>query len=245
MADKDIDPSKPAEPPKPVHIGGESLVDRLLPHIKKILVAFIVIAVIVSAVFGARACKHNKQARETEKVAAVFEAGKGPMANPDKPVDPVKNPGFATAKERAEKMLEEIAKQGTSVPDAVRGSLLMDAGKTDEAIAAYRQCEVGTTVDHVLCREGLGLALETKALAQADAAAKQAGLQEALEVFSRMQPIEDGARRVYAIYHQARIQLLLGKKAEGKQLLEDAKKLQPPRDLEEQIELRLSTLGAA
>ena len=24
--------AKPAEPPKPVHIGGESLVDRILPH---------------------------------------------------------------------------------------------------------------------------------------------------------------------------------------------------------------------
>ncbi len=49
MADPDV--SKPAEPPKPVHIGGESIADRILPHLKKIVIGVIVLAVILSIFF--------------------------------------------------------------------------------------------------------------------------------------------------------------------------------------------------
>ena len=63
----------------------------------------------------------------------------------------------------------------------------------------------------VLCREGLGIAVETKGLAETDPAARQKGLEEAHEWFVRMQPAEDGPRRAYSIYHQGRIKQLLGK----------------------------------
>lgn len=244
MAEKP-DPTKAAEPPKPVQIGGESLVDRLLPHVKKIMYGFGAIALIVTLVFGYRACKHSRQAKSTGRVAEVLRAGAKPFADSKQPADPIKNPGFTSAKERAEAMLAAAEANGSALPNELRASLLFDAGRFDDAIAAYNQCEEGITVEAVTCREGLGIALEAKAVALTDAAARQRGLEEALAAFARMQPAEDGPRRVYAIYHQARLQLLLGKKSEGKQLLEKAKQLNPPPDLSQQIEQRLSGLGAA
>jgi tetratricopeptide (TPR) repeat protein len=245
MADDKKDVSKAAEPPKPVHIGGESLLDRLLPHIKKIIVGAIITAVVIMTLFQVRNCKRTNQERETEKLAIALEAGQKPIAEPGTPPDPVKNPGFANQKERAEKILAELAAQGASPGPAARASLLLDAGKLDEAIAEYRTCEKGSTIEAVLCREGLGIALETKAAAETDPAARQKGLEEALAVFVRMQPAEDGPRRAYAIYHQGRIHLMLGKRAEGKALFEKAKELTPPADLVQAIELRLLSLGAA
>jgi hypothetical protein len=240
------DPSKPAGPPKPVHIGGESIADRLLPHIKKILVGVIVLAVVLSAAFGFRACKRTRQAAETQKVAGVFATGMKPVAEPGTPPDPVKNPGFANLAERAQAMLDEAARTGAELAPEVKASLLLDAGKVDEAIAEYRRCESGLTIEAVLCREGLGIALETKATAETDSAARQKGLEEALEVFTRMQPVEDGPRRAYALYHQARLMgpRLLNKPAEAKALLEQAKQLSPPPDLVEMIDQRLAALGA-
>ena len=240
------DASKPAEPPKPVLLGGESLLDRLLPHVKKILVGAIVLAVLLGTIFMFRSCNRAKQERETAKVLTVLAAGRGPSAEPGTPADPIKNPGFANEKARAEKMLDEATKQGATLEPEMRASLLMDAGKLDEAIAEYRTCEDGISTEAVLCREGLGIAIETKALAETDQGAKHKGLEEALAVFSRMQPADDGPRRSYAIYHQGRIQLILGHKSEGKALLEKAKAIAPPKDpLQEAIDLRLIELGSA
>ncbi len=244
MADKDV--PKAAEPPKPVHIGGESLVDRLLPHIKKIIVGVIVLAVVASVVFGIRYFSQRKEAKETDKLAAVLDVGHRPVAVPGMPPDP-KNPAFADEKERADKLLDEIVKQDTDAAGhSFRASLLMDAGKLDEAIAEYKQCKPGQQdIESIVCREGLGIAIETKAGAEKDPAARQRGLDEALTAFEAMQPAEDGARRSYALYHQARIQLQLNKRAEAKSLFEKAKELTPPKELADLIDRRLTNLGAS
>jgi hypothetical protein len=242
MADKD--PPKPHTPPKPVQIGGESILDRLLPHLKKIIIGVIVLAVVASVIFGVRYFNQRKDAVDTDKLAAVLEVGHQPVAVPGMPPDP-KNPTFATEKERAEKLLDEMVKQDThKAGPAFRAALLMDAGKLDEAITEYRKCEPGQKIDDILCREGLGIALETKAGTEKDPAAHKKGLEEALTAFLAMQPAEDGARRSYALYHQARIQLQLGKTAEAKALFEKAKELTPPKELADLIDRRLANLGA-
>jgi hypothetical protein len=246
MADDDKpkpDPSKPKEAPKPVQLGGESLLDRVLPHIKKIGMATVILAVLVSFFFGWKACSRNKESKETQKVAAVLDVAQKPVAIPGMPPDP-KNPTFATEKERAEKVLAELAQQDTDkTGPAFRASLLIDAGKLDEAIALYRTCDQGKEIENVLCREGLGIALETKASTEKETAARQKLLEESLEAFLRMQPAEDGARRAYALYHQGRLQLLLGKRAEAKALLEKVKAMTPPKELADLIERRLSAIG--
>jgi tetratricopeptide (TPR) repeat protein len=244
MADKDV--SKPAEPPKPVHIGGESFIDRILPHMKQIVIGIIVLAVILSIIFAVNWFKERKQYTATEKLDRVLEVAQQPIRGKDDKPDP-KTPGFASTKERAAAVLDAIAKQGTDAAGAAfRGGLLLDAGKPDEAVTEYRRGIGQKGIEGILCREGLGIALEAKAAAEKDPAARQKGFEEALAAFVAMQPDETGPRRAYALYHQARLQQLLGKRADAKALFEKAKTANKDADHEiaDLIEKRLATLGA-
>lgn len=238
--------AKAAEPPKPVHIGGESFLDRILPHIKKIIVGFVVVAVVGGVIVGVRWFQERKRITATEKLDRILEVARRPIRAKDAKPE-LNKPSFASVKERAAAVLDAIAKQGTeAVGHAFHGGQLLDAGKTDEAIAAYKKGVAGKLLEGVLCREGLGIALETKAAAEKDAAARQKGLEEALAAFVAMQPDEAGPRRTYALYHQARIQLLLGKRDEAKSLFEKAKTANKDADPEiaDLIEKRLAALGA-
>lgn len=244
MAEKDV--SKPAEPPKPVHIGGESLLDRLLPHMKQIIVVILVVSAVLVVIFTIRYFKERGQIAATRKLDQILEVAREPIRGKDEKPDPQKK-NFGDPKERGQAVLAEIAKQGTDVAGhAFRAGQLMDAGKVDDAIAEYRKGVGDKTVEGVLCREGLGLALEAKAMAEKDTAARQKGLEEALAAFTAMQPDEAGLRRAYALYHQGRIQQLLGKRAEAKALFEKAKAaIKSDHDLAELVDKRLAALGAS
>ena len=246
MAEKDV--SKPAEPPKPVHIGGESILDRILPHMKQIITAIVVIAVVLMVIFFIRWIQERKDKSETHKLDDILAVAREPIRAKEAKPDP-KSPSFADAKERGGAVLAEIAKQDTNVAGhAFRGGQLVDAGKIDDAIAEYRKGTGDKTIEGVLCREGLGLALEAKASAEKDAAARQKGLEEALAAFAAMQPDENGLRRAYALYHQGRIQQLLAKRNEAKALFEkarDANKNGHDRELADLVEKRLAALGAS
>ena len=249
MADEeDIDVSKPKEPPKPVHIGGESLADKIIPHLKKIVVSIIVVAVILSVFFGIRAWKQSKQAESTEKLAKVMQVAQRPVAAPGMPPEELAKlkDAFADDKARAIAVLDEAAKTGADLAHSYRGGLLLDAGRVDDAIAEYRKGTSKSGIEGVLSREGLGIALETKGIAEKDTAARQKLFEEALATFTSMQPAKDGFRRGYALYHQARIlDHWLNKKAEAKALYEQAKEVGTPSvDLLVLIEKRLAALGA-
>lgn len=246
MADKeDIDVSKPKEPPKAVHIGGESLADRILPHIKKIIVSIIVIAVILSGVFGYRAYKSSKQSDATEKIAKVLSLGQRKVKTPGAP-DDTNNPAFADTKARATALLAEAASQGADLPHSYKGGLYLDAGQIDAAIAEYKAGIGGSGFEGVLAREGHGIALEAKALAEKDPKQRQALLEQALAAFVAMQPKQDGPRRAYALYHQGRIQQTMGKMAEAKALYEQAKTAgASSSELAQLVEKRLAALGAS
>ena len=249
MAEKDV--SKPAEPPKPVHIGGESLLDRLLPHMKQIIIAIAVVAAVLLVIFTIRWFRERSQIGETRKLDQVLEVAREPIRpkpeNPDPKNPAPQQPGFGDRKERGGAVLAAIAKQETDVAGhAFRGSQLMDAGKIDDAIAEYRQGTGDKTIEGVLCREGLGAALEAKAMAEKDNAAHQKGLEDALAAYAAMQPDENGLRHAYALYHQGRIQQQLGKRAEAKALFEKAKAaIKNDHDLAELVEKRLAALGAS
>ncbi len=258
MAEKDTSkaagasaPSKPvtaaAEPPKAVHVGGESFLDRIRPYIKQIVIGCLVVAVIASVIAIVHWFGERKQIAATEKLQRVLEVAQQPIRGKDEKPDP-KKPSFADTKERGAAVLDAIAKQGTETPGAAfRGGQLLDAGKTDEAITEYKKGVADKTIEGVLCREGLGLALEAKATAEKDPAARQKGLEEALAAFTTMQPDEAGPRHVYALYHQARLQALLGKRSEAKALFEKAKTANTDADHEiaDLIEKRLAALGAS
>jgi tetratricopeptide (TPR) repeat protein len=250
MADKKEDSkATAAATPTPVHIGGETLADRIAPHIKKILIGVVVIAVIVTIVLAFRWRKHAQQEQQTAKLMTVLDVGHTPVG-PMPMMIPGQEPTeqrFATSKERATSMLDAIAKAGTEGTTSFKAALLLDAGKTDEAIAAYRKGITAKGVDGVLAREGLGISLETKALAEADAAARQKLFEEALATFTSMQPDAQGPRRAYALYHyalyhQGRLQQRLGKRDEAKALFEKAKELGESTELPELIDRRLAQL---
>lgn len=246
----------PAEP-KSVQVGGESFLDRLLPHMKKIVVSIIVIAVVLTGVFGYRSYQEGKKEKATDKVVEVMDVAERPVRPPGMAADP-KEKSFADSKERANAVLDAIAKQDAQIGHAVRGNLLVEAGRLDEAITEFKLGQEAETVDGVLCREGIGLALEAKASAEKDAAARQKGLEDALNAFKTMQPDDAGPRRAYALYHQGRILQLLGKTADAKAAYEKAKELAKGTDLEPDerelmtnprlprlIDSRLDALGAS
>lgn len=208
--------------PKAVNIGGESLADRILPHVKKILVMFIAVAVVVSAILLVRWRKNVKQEQATAKLGEVLDTARK-QVNPDATAEDKDT--FKTAKDRAGAVLDTMAKTGASAAASYKGGVLLDAGKFDEAITEFRAGENKPDIEGVLCREGVGLALEAKAAAEKDATARQKGLEEALAAFTSMQPDEAGPRRAHALYHMGRIQQMLGKTAEAKASFEKAKPL--------------------
>jgi len=235
--------------PKPVQVGGESIVDRLLPHRNKILAiigaGFAVYGVIAIVIHF----RDSKREKQTAELAAVLDVANRPVKQPGMPEEPgAKVQPFANETERANAVISELAKQGgDSASPAFKASQLVNAGKLDDAIAEYRKAQKEPGLDGVLAREGLGLALEMKATAKGvDAATGQKGLEEALAAFKSMQPDDKGPGAAYAHYHQGRILVQLGKKDEAKAEFQKAKDINKDKeqDLAELVDQRLAMLGA-
>ena len=248
---KDAPSATPGFDPKPGQLGGESLLERLLPHMKKIAIALVAVALVLTVVFTVRHFKERGRQKDTAKFAKVMEVAdreiKDPNAPPPDPKDPkAKEPKFANAKERAQAVLDELNKQGTNVAGPVyKASLLVQVGKLDEAIAEYKKGTSAKGLDGVLAREGLGIAIEEKALAEKDATARTKGLDEALSTFQSMQPDEKGPRAAYASYHQGRILAHQQKWAEARAAFEKAKTLGAEGELPAMIDERLASLGGS
>jgi hypothetical protein len=244
VADESKSPNQ-ADNIKGVQIGGESFVDRVLPHMKKILVAIGVGVVILVVVFTARWIGERGQAKETAKLASLVQVasrsvrGAGEEAKPGEIT-------YASGKDRAAAVLAELNKQSTDmVSDTYRGSLAMQAEQYDLAIPSFRKASGTAGLDGVLAREGLTLALEAKATAEKDAAVKQKGLEDALAAARAIQTDANGPRRVYGLYHEARLLVLLGKNAEAKTLFEKVKTMAEGTELNGLAEARLAALEAA
>lgn len=257
MADKEPQKSTPtsAAPnfdPKPVTVGGESLVDRIYPHRMKLglvmlsgLVIWAVIAVVVHF-------RDADQESSTEKLGHVLELGERKISEPEPASDPKTDPKLASTPKdtfpdpqaRANAMLDEMAKRGVDIAGPTfRASLLVQAGKLDQAIAEYKTEQNALGIDGVLAREGLGLAQEMKATSQKAAVERQKGLEDALATFQAMQPDDKGPRRAFALYHQGRILELLGKPADAKVAFEKAKQVDSAGELAQLIDARLVGKG--
>jgi tetratricopeptide (TPR) repeat protein len=253
--------STPRFDPKPVQVGGESIADRLLPHIKKIVYVVIAAAVVVGAFSVVVWWRDRKESAKTNGLAQVLAVQARPVhppepepvvgsgANPEKPdqkPEPKKDDNsFPDDKAKALAVLASLASHGEDVAGAAfRGSQLMLAGKLDDAIAAYRGGEHDAGVDGMLAREGLGLALEAKASGEKDATARQKGLEEALAAFRSVQPDEKAVGAGEALYHQGRVLVELGRRDEAKTAFTKAKAIAKEGDLSELIDQRLAMLGA-
>ncbi len=240
------DAATPRFDPKPVVVGGESFVERLVPHVKKIAVGAVVLTIVLAAFFGYLAWKQGKREDATAELTKVIEISDAPIrAAGSGSADDKKAPSYASDEDRTKAMLAALAPDAPSGP-VFRGALLAREGRYDDALAAYREVQTDLGFEGVLAREGIGLALEAKATApKTEPTVRQKGLEDALAEFKVMQPDEKGPRRAYALYHQGRILAMLGKRDEAKAAFEQAKAVGKAPELDATIEERLINLGAS
>jgi tetratricopeptide (TPR) repeat protein len=232
--------------------------DAVRPHIKAIglVLAGLAVVIIGLAVWTSLSGKKAAQATDSfgklvaEATATVDEAG--PQIELITAGGQMKEAKYKTFKERTDaalslvKTLDFPSSKVEARAKAVEAGLLYDAGKYDEALAAYRAF-LGSDPGAELAaraREGIGYGLEAKALAQTDAAARNAGLDEALKAFSELAPGEKDPLHGLGLYHQARIKALKGDKPGAVELLKKALEKEPAPDLAEEINSRLALLEA-
>jgi hypothetical protein len=238
-------------------------VDRILralkPHALRLGIFFGVVAIIVISFTVWKWWGQRKSAAATTTYAQAVALAQVPVSkeapeDADKrPPDPRNLPThFATRADRAKAVLAKVeelqsdygatgvAKQA----DLLAADALFEIGKYADAAEHYR-----AYIDHggpedlvVTAREGLAYALEGQAMAEKDAAARQAALEKALAAFEAMQPKSDGTRRDEALFHQARILAAIGRTDDAvkrfQQILADF----PSSPLKDDVELRLLAL---
>lgn len=238
---------KPYKGPQAVHVGGESILDRLLPHIKKIAIGAGIVAIVLGGIFGWRWWRDRARGKVTSHLTRALDVAARDVQKPDpnaKP-DPDQKPTFATYQDRANAVIAELDKGAADVTSPVyKGSLLLDAGKLDEAAAAFRKASGKTDLEGVLAREGLGFVEEAKARAATDPTQHQQHLEAALAAFRAVQPADKGLHKDYALYHEGRILAIMQKNDEAIAAFEKALEAEPESDLESEINNRLATLGA-
>lgn len=166
-----------------------------------------------------------------------------------------KRPTYETTTEYAENtlaQLDKLASKSGGSAAATHGTLLraralLDLGKFDEAEKAFKDyaADAPTEILRTVAREGVGYVIEARAMANTDAAAREAGLKQALEAFKSMQPKDKGPRWLDAKYHQARILATLGDKARAGELYREILESEPAAGLEDQVNGRLAMLDVA
>ncbi len=248
--DKDEPEHDPSLGPavKAVHIGGDSILDRLIPHMKKIVVVLLGGTVVLTIFFGVRWWKHRKAEKATGQLAAALETGSktvipGYTPDPSDADAPETYPSYAA---RAEVTLAGLKKAGSvrGAATLYEAQLLVQLGKLDEALAIYRRVGGGRSSDAIIAREGVGVVLETQAAAAQDPATRQRLLEEALAAFRALQPDDAGPRRDYGLYHEARVLEALGKSSDAVAALRKVLSVRPDTQLKPLVEQRLAALGA-
>jgi hypothetical protein len=248
----DAEAAKKKAPHEPVAIHGpDSVIDRLYPHIKKIAWGAVALFVVIGGYVGWRWMKNRHAAKDTTKLSAALLIANAKIVEPGQtppPVDPKAppstDPTYPSAKDRATAAAAALADAGRIADKNAlyRASLLMDAGKLDDAAAVYKDHVGDAGVDGELAREGLGYVAEAKAAASKDPAEQQKLYEQALDAYKAAQPDEQGPRRDYALYDQARMLSQLNKRAEAKAALDAALKFAPKSQIKSDIEARLALL---
>jgi tetratricopeptide (TPR) repeat protein len=232
------------------------VVDAIKPHLAKIAAGVAGLAIVLVAVSLWTWYDQRKEARATSALAEAFDVLRSPLDGDVVSVEDLAaapdRPRYPTALARSQAALEILdgvdAEHGkTDVGTQarlVRAGVLYDLARWDEAIDAYRGfLDRGPDgqLRHV-AQEGLGYALEARALAQTDPGARSAGLAEALAAFERLQPDDGGTHRDVALYHQARIKAIQGDRAAALALFRQVLEAHPTTPLRGEIDARVADL---
>lgn len=219
-------------------------------------VAALVLVIVAASIWsGIQAKKEGKATAELGKVlstatARVEEGGVDIEAlTAGREPEPAQ---FKTFKDRSEAELAagqalDQSFAGSKVSERaklVEAAALYDLGKYDEAIAADRAFLASGPSPELqrVAREGIGYSLEAKALAQTDAAARNAGLDEALKAYTEIATDDKDPGYATALYHQARIQALKGQKAAAVELYKKVLEKNPGPGITELVQGRLALL---
>lgn len=233
-----------------------SLSDRLQPHIKKIIVG-ITLMVLALGAWEFVQWRHDLKAQKataayvsalTVQDAPVVKEGEtDPNENRPNPVTP-----FASEEARRKASIVAFARVQESesaiklskLAGAQKAKLLLLDQKYAEAMAEYQEFAASDAPEYLRMSalEGAAYSLEEKAMDNEDPAARQSGLEAALQAFAALQPAEGGPMRGYSLYHQGRLLVALGKQADGiakyKQLLTEM----PDSNLTPIVEARLESI---
>jgi tetratricopeptide (TPR) repeat protein len=250
--------TSPAEEPDEFIAGVNRWASALRPHAIKIAIAVGLTAVLLIGWAVYNWLGQRKAATWTSAYSEVVATSNRPVvepnlddagvpiADPDRPAD-----SFSSAKERAKAVLDNAGNIGGSGGVAAATSLLrarqlMVLGNYDEAARAFAEvARSDLPMPAVLsAREGIGYAYEAKAETLEDAEQRKQALEQARQAFADMQPAEDGPRRDYALYHQARVLAILGKTEEARAMYQNILTTLPDSDLKPQVETRLIALGS-
>jgi hypothetical protein len=185
----------------------------------------------------------GRAARASEALDRVQRIEGAELAPAGSPMKTDGIPRFPTEKERAEGALTALDGHWSSsrVPlsdeaSLVRGSLLLDLGRADEAQALYEKLLADRLEPRLrfLAHEGLGYALERKGK-----------LPEARTTFAKLGTDATSLGDFYkdrARYHEARMAELQGNPAEATKIYHEVLEKSPTTSLREEISNRLALL---
>lgn len=222
-----------------------SFTRRAWGYLQKHIVPMVALgsAVLLVAVIGV-IWSHFAMARAGRATAVLAEA----LDTHAKPVqvsetdEETSGEQFRSVQERCERVLSSLGRldkehEGSDPARAgalVRAGCLLDSGKAEEAVRAYREYLAGSSSQdpfRFLAYEGLGYALES-----------QGKYSEALAEFRLMAP-EGSPLRDRAMWHEARLLERQGKKKEARTLYEQILEKFPTTELRDQIVTRSGALG--
>jgi tetratricopeptide (TPR) repeat protein len=198
------------------------------------LATVIVGSVVLAQVSEGRAARASAALDHAQRVAAAE------LTTPSSPPKEDGLPHFATAKERNEAALKEIDGyfKGSSVPlyleaMVVRGALLLDLDRADEAASVYEKVLQEKIDDRLtfMAREGLGYAYEHKGK-----------LPEAQAVFTKLADDSGGFYKDRSLYHEARLAELRGNPSDATRIYHEVLEKHPTTSLREEITNRLAVL---
>lgn len=249
-------PKSPAEAPDEFVAGVGRWAQVLKPHALKIGVAAGLLAALLVAYATYQWMQQRAAARATGHFAEVLAISDRPVAEPTPdggvpdPVPEGEPKPFKSAKARAEAVVSAADKVKAAggvgaAAELLRARALLDLDRYEDAAKTFAEVAAADVPGEVAlaAREGVGYSYEAEAEAAKDPGARQKALERSLQAFRDMQPAEDGAEHDRALYHQARILAVLGKRDEAKSLYKKILETIPGTDLKPEIESRLTALA--
>jgi predicted negative regulator of RcsB-dependent stress response len=239
-----------------------SLADRLEPHKRSIVVVLVLIVAGTAlwAIYDSRQRKERQAASatyaEAARLALLPVASEGTIQRLEG-TDDKRAISFKDDKSKNEAVLaelERLKKENGSTPIwkqalPLYAQTFYNLGRFDQSVTAYREA-LAAAEDPVVkaeVQEGLAYALEAQALAKTDAAARQAGLEQALKEFEAASAAsleEEALTASLAAYHRGRILLALGKNSEARAAWQKLLTDNPETPLRPLVEVRMAMLDS-